>query len=136
MLKFIMGEKGQGKTKALIDSVHNAIENEKGALVFINSGNRHITDVDYRVRLVDTSEYAIESLNEFYGVLCGILSQNFDVSHIFIDSLTKITSFDEEELKKFAAKTSALCEKHEVNMLVTISMSTEGISEDIKKYLA
>ena len=50
------------------------MQSEKGAIVFINSGNRHITDVDYRVRLVDTSEYAIESLDEFYGALCGILS--------------------------------------------------------------
>ncbi len=136
MLKFIMGEKGQGKTKALIDSVHQAIESEKGAIVFINSGNRHITDVDYRVRLVDTSEYEIESLNDFYGMLCGILSQNFDVSYIFIDSLTKITKFEEDELVKFAEKANALCEKHNLQVLVTISMSTEGVSEDVKKYLA
>ena len=136
MLKFIMGEKGAGKTKSLLDLVNKAVDSEKGAVVFINNGNRHMYDLSHKIRLVDTGDFAISSLDVFYGVLCGIMSQNFDVSDLFIDSLTKIVDFSDEELEAFAEKTNALCDKFNLNMYITISRSTEGLSDKVKAYLA
>ena len=134
MLRVILGEKGTGKTKMLLDSVHAAVESEKGNVVFINNGARHILDVSHKIRLVDTSEFSVENYQEFYGLLSGILAQNFDVSYIFVDSITKIAKGSDEELEKFLEKANALCEKFEVQMAMTLSLAAQDASDKIKAF--
>lgn len=134
MIRVILGEKGTGKTKMLLDSVHAAVESEKGNVVFINNGSQHITDVSHKIRLVDTSEFSVKNYEEFYGLVCGILAQNFDVSYIFVDSITKIASGEQAELEALLEKLEALCKKFDVQMAMTISMSLADASENIKKF--
>lgn len=118
----------------LLDSVHAAVESEKGNVVFINNGSQHITDVSHKIRLVDTSEFCVERYEEFYGLVCGILAQNFDVSYIFVDSITKIASGEQAALEELLEKLEALCKKFDVQMAMTISMSLADASENIKKF--
>ncbi len=134
MIRVILGEKGTGKTKMLIDSVHAAVESEKGNVVFINNGSQHITDVSHKIRLVDTAEFSVATYSEFYGLICGILAQNYDVSYIFVDSITKIAKGEMEELEKLLDKLQALCEKFEVQMLMTVSLSAKDASDKIKAF--
>ncbi len=134
MIRVILGEKGTGKTKMLINSVHAAVESEKGNVVFINNGSQHTTDLSHKIRLVDTSEFAVGTYEEFYGLVCGILAQNFDVSYIFVDSITKIAKGEMEDLEKLLDKINALCEKFEVQMAMTISLSAADASDKIKAY--
>lgn len=134
MIRVILGEKGTGKTKMLINSVHAAVESEKGNVVFINNGSQHMTDVSHKIRLVDTSEFSIETYEEFYGLVSGILAQNFDVSYIFVDSITKIASGDMEALEKLLEKLNVICEKFEVQMAMTISLSAADASDKIKAF--
>lgn len=134
MIRVILGEKGTGKTKMLLDSVHAAVESEKGNVVFINNGSQHITDVSHKIRLVDTSEFSVKSYDEFYGMICGILAQNYDVSYIFVDSITKIATGDNAQLEAMLDKLNALCEKFEVQVAMTISMSAADASDKIKAY--
>ncbi len=134
MIRVILGEKGTGKTKMLINSVHAAVESEKGNVVFINNGSQHMTDVSHKIRLVDTSEFSIGAYDEFYGLVCGILAQNYDVSYIFVDSITKIANGEMEDLEKLLEKLSALCEKFEVQMAMTISLSAADASDKIKAF--
>ena len=101
MISLIVGEQGMGKTKVLLDRVHEVAEREHGSVIFINNSRRHIHDLSYKVRMVDTNDFIISNYDELYGVLCGIISQDFDTTHIFIDSLTKIVSGTEEELENF-----------------------------------
>ncbi|MBE7064027.1 MAG: hypothetical protein IJN25_02370 [Clostridia bacterium] len=134
MIRVILGEKGTGKTKMLLDSVHAAVESEKGNVVFINNGSQHITDVSHKIRLVDTSEFSVGTYPEFYGLVSGILAQNYDVSYIFVDSITKIASGTDEELEALLEKLNALCEKFEVQMAMTLSMSAADASDKIKAF--
>ena len=134
MLKVIVGEKGAGKTKALLDGVHKAVDVDHGSVVFINNGNRHIYDLNYRIRLVDSSDFEILSYEEFYGLICGIISQDFDTSHVFIDSLTKIVAGTDEEMTKFVDKIDKLSIKYNVEVVITISMSATNVPELVKKY--
>ncbi len=134
MIRVILGEKGTGKTKMLINSVHAAVESEKGNVVFINNGSQHTTDLSHKIRLVDTSEFAIGTYEEFYGMVCGILAQNYDVSYIFVDSITKIVKGEMADLEKLLDRLSAVCEKFEVQMAMTISMSAQDASDKIKAY--
>ena len=134
MIKVLIGEKGTGKTKALLDSVQKALENDKGSVVFINNNKRHVFDLNYRIRMVDTSEFDVSNFEELYGILCGIVSQNFDITNIFLDSITKIADGTEEDIDKFLDKANALCGKFGIDLLMTISIKEELAGEGIKKY--
>lgn len=136
MIRLIVGEKGTGKTKTLLENVHNAAERDHGSVVFINNGKRHIHDLSYKVRMVDTSDFAVTNYDEMYGVLCGIISQDYDITNIFIDSLTKIASGTEQELEAFLEKASRLCAKFNIEMMITISAHQDSVGDPLKKYIA
>lgn len=135
MIKVIIGEKGTGKTAKLIDAVHKAEEKATGNVVFINKGKRHVLDLSHKVRLVDTEEYKIASYDEFYGFICGILSQNYDISYIFIDSITKIVNDDMQALTKFLEGIDKVAEASKAEIQIILSMKPEDAPEGVKKYL-
>ncbi len=136
MLKFIIGKKGSGKTNKLIESVNTAVKTDKGHLVFINNGKRHIFDLDSRIRLIDTDEYKITSYQAVYGMICGVLAQDYDVSAIFVDSITKIIK--DEDIKSAESAVAALaelCESNNVDVVITASIDADEAPEFIKKYV-
>ena len=135
MINVIIGEKGTGKTARLIDAVHTAEKAATGSVVFINKGKRHVLDLSHKVRLVDTEEYAVGSYEEFYGFVCGILSQNYDIAHIFVDSITKIVNDDAVALEKFLDKINVVAEQNNAEIQIILSMNPDNASEGIKKYV-
>ncbi|MBR2471751.1 MAG: hypothetical protein IKB55_03605 [Clostridia bacterium] len=136
MVKFIIGAKGSGKTNKLIESVNEAVKIDKGQLVFINDSKRHMFDLNYKVRLVDTQEFALKSYEALYGLICGIISQNYDISNIFIDSITKtVAGGDFAAAGDVIDAIAAVCDKHGVNLTVTASVDADAAPEFIKKYL-
>lgn len=135
MINVIIGEKGTGKTAKLIDAVHSAEQAATGSVVFINKGKRHVLDLSHKVRLVDTEEYGVATYDEFFGFVCGILSQNYDIAHIFIDSITKIVGEDMAALEKFLDKVSVVADKNNAEIQIILSMNPADASEGIKKYV-
>ena len=135
MVKVIIGEKGTGKTAKLIDSVNAAEKEAKGNIVFINKGDRHIFDLTHRVRIVDSVDYAIADYSEFYGLVCGILSQNYDISNIFVDSITKIVNSDMDALIECLDKLNVMSDKHNAEIMVIVSMKESDAPEGLKKYI-
>lgn len=136
MVKFIIGKKGSGKTNKLIDMVNEAVKTDKGHIVFINNSARHMFSLNYKVRLIDTQNFKIDSYETLYGLICGILSQDYDVSNIFVDSITKIV--DDVDLKHGEAvikELDKLLEESNVNLVVTASVDVDAAPEFIKKYL-
>ena len=93
MLKIIVGEKGTGKTKTLIDAVHAALDSQKGSIVFINKGTRHTYDLSSKIRLINTEDYAVENYDAFYGVICGVLSQR----NMFVNAAKEMLKVDDAE---------------------------------------
>lgn len=134
MINVIIGEKGTGKTAKLIDAVHNAQKAATGSVVFINKGKRHVLDLSHDVRLVDTEEYGVTSYDEFFGFVCGILSQNYDIAHIFIDSITKIVNDDMVALENFLSKINVVAEQNNAEIQIILSMNPDDASEEIRKY--
>lgn len=135
MIKVIIGEKGTGKTAKLIDAVNAAEAASNGSIVFINKGDRHIFDLTHRVRIVDTDEYSIAGYDEFYGFVCGILSQNYDIANIFIDSITKIVNTDMGALTACLDRLNAVSEKTNTEIMVIVSMNEDAAPDGIKKYI-
>ena len=135
MINVIIGEKGTGKTARLIDAVHTAEQAATGSVVFVNKGKRHVLDLSHNVRLVDTEEYGVATYDAFYGFVCGILSQNYDIAHIFIDSITKIVNDDMAALESFLDKINVVAEQNNAEIQIILSMNPADASDGIKKYV-
>ena len=133
MLKVIIGVKGTGKTKQLIEMVNQSLDATKGDVVCIEKGDKLRFEVKPQCRLIDTNEYAIDDAEDLYGFVAGILASNNDVTDLYIDSALKICRDDVAAFDIFLDKVAALVK--EVNCVMTISLPAENATEVIKKYL-
>ena len=135
MINVIIGEKGTGKTAKLIGAVHEAEAAAKGNVVLINKGKRLVTDLSHGVRLVDTGDYGINSYDEFYAFICGILSQNYDITNIFVDSITKIVNDDMAAFEAFLNRIEPVTNSSNAALTIILSMPPADAPEGIKKYI-
>ena len=135
MLKLIIGVKGTGKTKALINLVNTAVDTSNGDVVCIEKGVKLRYDVKYRVRLIDTEEYFVSDAQSLYGFVAGIFASNHDVTDLFIDSALKICGNDAAAFDVFVEEVAALADKLGVKITMTSSIPVEEASEAVKKYL-
>ena len=135
MIHVIMGLKGSGKTKQLIDAVHSAVAEAHGDVVCIEYGKKLTYDVNYRVRLVDSKEYGISSLDMLKGFLSGLHAGNFDITHVYIDNLYKTIGNDRATGEAFVAWCAEFAKINNMEITVTISDDPEQASDLIKQYL-
>ena len=135
MLKLMIGVKGTGKTKTLIEKVNEAAGTSHGDVVCIEKGTKLRFDIKPTVRLIDADEYIIHNATTLYGFIAGILASNYDVTDIFIDNTVKICGGDIASLDCMLDELAALLERHNVNVFMTGSIPVEDATETIKKYL-
>ena len=135
MVHIIMGPEGSGKTKMLIDAIHQALKEESGSMVCIEKGSTLRFDVDHRVRLIVAGEYALGSYTFLKGFISGLYAGNYDITHIFIDSLTKIVKVESDrETEDFLDWLDKFSEAHKIKFTITISDDAELAPEGVKKY--
>ena len=135
MLKLMIGVKGTGKTKTLIEKVHATAEVSKGDVVCIEKGTNLRFNVKNKVRLIDTEEYLIQDAGSLYGFVAGILASNYDVTDLFVDNSLKICNGNVAAFEAFLGEVEALLAKHDVNVFMTASVPVEEASDAVKKYL-
>jgi hypothetical protein len=135
MLKLIIGVKGTGKTKALINLVNTASDNSSGDVVCIEKGVKLRYDIKYKARLINTEEYFVCDGQSLYGFIAGIFASNHDVTDLFVDSALKICNNDAAAFDVFVEEVAKLSEKLNINVTMTSSIPTEEASETVKKYL-
>jgi len=135
MIQVIMGLKGSGKTKKLIDSIHEAVASAQGDVVCIEYGKKLTYDIPYRVRLVDSEEYGINSLDMLKGLLSGLHAGNFDITNVYIDNLYKTIGADRAAGEDFILWCAEFAEANKMNITITVSDDPTGASEAVKKYL-
>ena len=136
MVKVIVGLKGSGKTKQLIDSINNAIKTESGSMVCIEKGSALTFDIDYRVRLIDASEYDIGSYTFLKGFISGLHAGNFDISHIFLDGLYKLSgSKDHAETAEFLDWCDAFGAANKMEFTISISDELASLHVSVAKYV-
>ena len=135
MVELLIGEKGTGKTKALIEKVNNALTVAKGNVVFIsNDTNRNIFDVKSKARMADTSEFEIKSYDEFLGFISGIISRDFDITNIFVDGIFKIVGSDNlDGFESFLNRLETMSQKFEITFVISVSIDAETAPDYIKK---
>ena len=139
MIHVIMGLKGSGKTKKLIDAVHQTVETAAGDVVCIEYGKTLTYDLNYRVRLVDAKEYGVHSADLRKGFLSGLHAGNFDITHVFVDNLyrtiNKPLEAGPEVVDEFLAWAARFAEVNSMNLTFSISEDVAYASEEMKKYL-
>ncbi len=135
MIKLIIGTKGTGKTKTLIEMVNNALNTTKGAVVCIEKGDKLKFDIKYQCRLIDTDEYSVCDGQSLYGFIAGILASNHDVTDLFVDSALKICGQDAASFDYFLKEVDGLLNNRNINCVITSSLAVEDASDIMKKYL-
>ena len=135
MVKLIIGTKGTGKTKTLIEMVNAATQSSKGSVICIEKGAKLNYDVTHKARLIDTDSYAVKDAQSLFGFVAGILASNHDITEIFIDSSLKICQDDMPAFEAFVYGVDELSAKVNVEVVMTASLPVEECPEGLKKYL-
>ena len=135
MIRVIMGKKGSGKTKQMINMINSAVQTEHGNVVCIERGSKLTFDLHYQIRLVESSHYDVANYTALKGFISGLYAGNYDITHIFIDSLTKIVGREcDVETEKFLDWLNKFGEKHNIKFTITISDDESLAPEGVKKY--
>ena len=133
MIKLIVGKKGTGKTKQLIDMMNDSVAKVNGNIVCIEEGMESTFNVNSNIRLIDIDEYKIDSDDRFYGFFAGVLAGNYDIEQVYIDGLMRIGAKDLDEIGKLLELIDGVSGDKKV--VVTISADEESLPASIKKYL-
>ena len=139
MIQIILGDKGSGKTKRLIDLVNESLKNEHGDIIFIDDDKRYMYDLRHEIRFVDASEYPVGhkcTANEMLGFICGMLSANYDVSLVAMDAFMKLvrTPLDDPDMAAFFKNLEKLSAEHHCNFLISVSASEAEVPEYVRQY--
>jgi thymidine kinase len=134
MIKVIYGPKGTGKTKMLVDTANRMSREAKGTVVFIDDSTKLMYDLSHRIRFVNVSEYPPLDHESFFGFICGVLSQDYDIEGIFIDRINFITKENIEEFETFFEKLKALAEKNRTLFFITLNGPADKMPDFLKQY--
>ena len=135
MIHVIMGLKGSGKTKKMIDAINGAVADAHGDVVCIEYGRKLTYDLSYKVRLVDSKEYGISSSEMLKGFLSGLHAGNFDITNVFIDNLYKTIGTDLAAAEDFVAWCAKFAADNSMEITITISDDPAKASDGLKQYL-
>ena len=132
MIKILIGGKGSGKTKTLIELTNNAAETSKGSVICIEKGDKLTHEITYKARLVDSDYYLVNDAEALFGFIAGILASNSDITDIYVDSVLKICANDVDAFAAILPKLAKLTEG--VNLVMSASIPVEECPEAIKAY--
>ena len=135
MIRIIMGLKGSGKTKKMLDEMHETMKTAAGDVVCIEFGKTLTYDVNYRVRLVDAKEYGITNVEMLKGFLSGLHAGNFDITNVFIDNLYKTIGADKAAAEDFIVWCAKFAADNNMEITITVSEDPAEVSESLKQYL-
>ena len=133
MVQLIVGKKGKGKTKQLLDKVNSEVKDIAGSIVYLDKSTKHMYELNNKVRLIDVSRYMIENESEFLGFVCGIISQDHDIETMFLDSFLKLAGLEGEDISETITTLEGISEKYSVNFVLSISMDAAEMPENAQK---
>ena len=136
MVRVIMGVKGTGKTKQMIELINEAAKNESGSVVCIEHGSKLTYDIHYQIRLIEAKDYALTSFDMLKGFISGLHAGNYDITKVFVESLTKLVNISAEDpaVEQFLDWLNDFGAKNGIKFTVTISADTALASDGVKKY--
>jgi hypothetical protein len=134
MIQLIVGGKGSGKTKNMIDMINRSAKTTPGNIVCIEKSMKLTYDIDHAARLIDVDEYKISGYDMLYGFVAGILAGNYDIVEVYLDGVLKLGGYDMDGLGALLDKLAALTGEG-VKMVVTVSADADALPESVKKFI-
>ena len=135
MVELIVGKKGKGKTKVLLDKVNGAVKEANGSIVYLDKSTKHMYELNNKVRLIDVSGFPIKNADEFVGFICGILSQDHDLEQIYLDSFLTIANLADDQIVHAIEKLDVISEKFNVKFVLSVSKDEADLPECAKARL-
>ena len=129
MVELIVGRKGKGKTKVLLEKVNAAIKEASGSIVYLDKNTKHMYELSNRVRLIDVSVFPIKNADEFIGFICGIISQDHDLEQIYLDSFLTTAKLEGLDVTAALTQLDNIGEKFNVKFIVSMSLDKEEVPE-------
>ena len=132
MVEIICGEKGKGKTKHLLDKANTAIKDAQGNVVYLDKSQKHMYELNNKIRLINVTDFPVANCDEFLGFLCGIISQDHDLEEMYLDSFLTIAMIKEEELTHAITKLEEISTKFHVSFVLSISLNENDLPDCTK----
>ena len=132
MVQLIVGNKGKGKTKHLLDKVNTEVKNVSGNIVYLDKSTKHMYELNNKVRLINVSDYMITNSDEFVGFICGIISQDHDLQQMYLDSFLKIACIEDADYVSTFKKLEKVSENFKVDFIISISVDEADLADDYK----
>lgn len=133
MIQLIVGRKGKGKTKHLLDKVNTEVKDIAGNVVYLDKSTKHMFELNNKIRLINVSDYMITNSDEFIGFICGIISQDHDLQQMYFDSFLKIACIKDENVEPIIKKLEKISEVFGVDFILSISLDEEELPASVKE---
>ncbi len=135
MIQLIAGLQGAGKTKSLIDMANALVKTNDGHIVYVDADQSQIFRLDYGIRLVQTAEYPLETSSEFFGFVCGILSQDYDINTVFIDGLLKNAKIEAANMESLLDRVNDVADKYNIHFIISMCCDESQVPEKYQSCL-
>ncbi len=135
MIEIICGEKGKGKTKQLIERANRSVDSISGNIVYIDKDSEKRFELSNKIRLINLSEYEVYDSHELMGFICGILSQDYDLEEIFLDSFLKLSNLKDDEIEEAMVKLKEISDRLNVNFVLSLSKNEDSLTEYTKSFV-
>lgn len=132
MVQLIIGEKGKGKTKELLDKVNKEIQDVTGNVVYLDKNTRHMFELNNKIRLINCSDYLLDSADAFVGFVSGIISQDHDLQKMYLDSFMKVANVEADGVEAVLKKLEVVSEKFKVDFVISVSVTESDLSDEMK----
>ncbi len=132
MVQIVCGHNGTGKTRKMIDMANKEIDNIQGKMVFLEANNRHIFNLDFRIRYINTKEFGLTNAEQFQGFVCGVIATDYDVELVYIDGLYKIAQSGMDNIEPIVERLDFLSEKFNVSFIMSVNQDVEDIPEGLR----
>ena len=133
MVQLIMGKKGKGKTKHLLDKVNSEIKTVNGSIVYLDKSSKHMYELNNKVRLIDCTNFPLKNSDEFVGFICGIVSQDHDLEQMYLDSFLRIAKLEEDgaDIEGCIEQLETIGRMFDVTFVLSISKDKEELPESL-----
>ena len=132
MVEIIAGEKGKGKTKYLLDKVNDSVKSASGNIVYLDKSQKHMYELNNRVRLINVTDFPVTNCDEFLGFICGIVSQDHDLQEMYLDSFLTIANIEDGQINHAIEKLDIISEKYNVKFVLSVSRNEADLPECAK----
>ncbi len=132
MVQLIVGVKGKGKTKVLLDKVNSQIQTVEGNVVYLDKSTKHLYELNNKVRLINVADYPIQNSDAFIGFVLGIISQDYDLQQMYLDSFLKIANLEGQDITETVQKLEKISKEFGVDFTLSVSLDGNDVPEAVK----